>query len=47
VRGLEGNRVLVNDPAAVDSATVERNYDLVEFSNAWLAMRGASYIIAP
>jgi Peptidase_C39 like family len=47
VYGLEGNAVLVHDPAADCDDTVPRRYDLAEFTNAWLASRGASYIIAP
>ncbi len=47
VHGVDGNRVLVHDPAAENDTTVSRTYDAQEFSNAWLAIRGASYIIAP
>lgn len=47
VHGIDGDRVLIHDPAAADDATVAREYDATEFSRAWLAMRGASYIIVP
>ena len=43
VYGLENNKVLALDPAAEDSENVERQYDLKEFSRAWLEERGAIY----
>jgi len=43
VYGLENNKVLALDPAAEDSENVERQYDLKEFSDAWLRERGAIY----
>ena len=43
VYGLENNKVLALDPAAEDSENVERQYDVKEFSNAWLRERGAIY----
>ena len=47
IRGLEKDesgdwRVLVNDPAAVDSASVRRDYALEEFERAWT---GVGYVI--
>lgn len=47
VYGIDGDSVLVHDPAADGDDTVPRRYDLAEFTTAWLASRGASYIIAP
>lgn len=47
VYGIDGNTVLVHDPAADCDDSVPRRYDLAEFTIAWLASRGASYIIAP
>lgn len=47
VHGIDGETVLVHDPAADADAAVARRYDLAQFTSAWLAMRGASYIIAP
>jgi len=47
VHGIDGRTVLVHDPAADCDDTVPRRYDMTEFTNAWLANRGASYIIAP
>ncbi len=47
VHGVDGDTVLVHDPAADSDASVARRYDLGQFTKAWLAMRGASYIIAP
>ena len=43
VYGLENDKVLALDPAAADSENVERQYDLKEFSKAWLRERGAIY----
>ena len=47
VYAIDGDSVLVHDPAADCDDTVPRRYDLAEFTTAWLASRGASYIIAP
>ncbi len=47
VRGTTATHVLCSDPAAPTAATVERRYDLMQFSNAWLGHRGATYIVAP
>ena len=47
VRGIRDRHVLVHDPAAADDAATAVSYDIEEFSRAWLASRGASYIIAP
>lgn len=43
--GVDGDAVLVNDPAAGDAAGVARRYDLEAFSRAWLRRRGAAYIM--
>ena len=43
--GVDGDAVLVNDPAADDVASVPRRYDLEAFSRAWLRRRGAAYIM--
>ena len=43
--GVDGDAVLVNDPAAGDAAGVPRRYDLEAFSRAWLRRRGAAYIM--
>ena len=43
--GVDGDAVLVNDPAATDAAGVPRRYDLEAFSRAWLCRRGAAYIM--
>lgn len=43
--GIDGDAVLVNDPAAGDAAGVPRRYDLEAFSRAWLRRRGAAYIM--
>ena len=44
--GVDGNEVLVKDPAAADHQGVERRYALKEFVHAWLSRRGAAYILA-
>ncbi len=46
LQAIEQNRVIVLDPAAATHDTVERQYDLEEFSKAWLHERGAAYIFA-
>jgi hypothetical protein len=43
--GLEGGCALVADPAAAEPASVLRRYPLEAFSQAWLAYRGAAYIV--
>ena len=43
--GLDGDAVLVHDPAAESAAAVPRRYDLAAFSKAWLGHRGAAYIL--
>ena len=47
LRGVEGDEVLVNDPAAPDAASVPRRYRRSEFARAWLTYRGAAYILCP
>ena len=46
VRGIQNNRVVVNDPAATEAADVPRHYDADEFREAWLAARGVCYVFA-
>lgn len=46
VRGIQNNRVLVNDPAAPSVTDVPRRYDLEEFQQAWLGGRGVFYAFA-
>ena len=46
VRGIQNNRVVVNDPAAGDAMDVPRLYDAKEFRMAWLAARGTCYLFA-
>src|SRR2546426_1081376 len=43
--GLEGDTVLVNDPAAPTAASVPRRYRADELGNAWLARGGIGYIL--
>ena len=44
--GIEGRQVLVMDPAAAEHADVPIQYDIEEFSKAWLHQRGAAYIFS-
>ena len=46
VYGIDGEVVLVNDPAAPDADSVPRRYDLRAFTHAWLRRRGAAYLLA-
>lgn len=45
--GVDGDEVLVNDPAAPIHSTVSRRYPLEAFSRAWFRHRGAVYILCP
>ena len=45
--GIDGNEVLVKDPAASTHEAVDRRYDAAQFSAAWLARRGAAYVLSP
>ena len=47
VCGTTATSVLCNDPAAPGADSVAREYDLQQFTNAWLATRGAAYLIRP
>jgi hypothetical protein len=42
--GIDGETVLVNDPAAPTSASVRRRYRADEFGRVWLARGGVGYI---
>ena len=43
IRGFEGDRVIVNDPAAPSNSGVKRTYDRQQFADAW--MRGSGGIV--
>jgi hypothetical protein len=47
VHGIDGDAVLVNDPAAPDHGSVARRLPLDAFGRAWFRCRGAAYILAP
>lgn len=43
--GIDGDRVIVNDPAAPSAAQVRRSYDMGEFLRAWESKRGVAYVL--
>ena len=43
VYGIEEDKVLALDPAEENEKTIQKLYDLEEFSKAWLEQRGAAY----
>jgi Peptidase_C39 like family len=43
--GVDGDAVLVNDPAAATAATVCRRYRADEFGRVWLARGGVGYVL--
>ena len=43
--GIEGDQVLVKDPAADSASQVDRRYNAESFTRAWLAHRGAAYVL--
>ena len=47
VHGLDGDRVLVNDPAAPHHGSVTRDYAIADLGRAWFRHRGAAYILLP
>jgi hypothetical protein len=48
LRGLRGNRVLVNEPAAATADAVPMEYDREAFGRAWLGHGGIAYVfVAP
>jgi len=47
LRGFRGGAAEVLDPAAPSVATVARRYPLNAFAEAWLAHRGAAYVLWP
>ncbi len=47
VTGFDQNWAYINDPAAKDASAVPRQCPRAEFASAWLAERGAAYIMSP
>lgn len=47
VTGLDRDYVYINDPAAKDASAVPRECPRAAFAEAWLAQRGAAYIVSP
>lgn len=45
--GVTATKALVMDPAAQSHDEVTKEYDLIEFADAWLRQRGAAYIFSP
>jgi hypothetical protein len=45
IKGIEENSVIVNDPAAPDEKSVEREYDLNQFSKHWFDKKGIGYVL--
>ena len=45
VRGYDGDRALVNDPAAACDEEVARSYDLSELCTVWLGRSAVSYVL--
>ncbi|MGH7314256.1 MAG: C39 family peptidase [Candidatus Rokuibacteriota bacterium] len=43
--GYEGEEVLVNDPAALDTASVPRRYRLAHLTRVWLERAGVGYVL--
>jgi len=47
VTGLDRDWVYINDPAAKDASAVPRQCPRAAFASAWLAERGAAYVVCP
>ncbi len=47
IRGFENQKILVNDPAAPSPQTVQREYDLDEFTEVWMRRIGIGYVLFP
>ncbi|MEM8766710.1 MAG: C39 family peptidase [Pseudomonadota bacterium] len=47
VYGIEGDEVLVCDPAAPNHGSVSRRYPAAAFAEAWFRHRGAAYMLTP
>jgi len=47
LRGYDGGRVLVNDPAAASREEVPRAYKLNEFLHVWLTRAALAYVLLP
>lgn len=45
VNGIDAQGVVVNDPAAADSAQVQRHYKTDEFLKAWSNKKGLGYVL--
>lgn len=45
IKGIGKNYVTVNDPAAPDEESVEREYDLNQFGRHWFGKKGIGYVL--
>jgi uncharacterized protein YvpB len=47
IKGMDTRHVIVNDPAAPSIDTVERRYEIEEFTTHWLRKKAVGYVLFP